>query len=300
MNVAECIRKSEAALTAAGVHFGHGTDNARDEAAWLVLRVAGEPCDGSFEDWDRAVSGDEYLEIERILQRRIAERKPLAYLLGEAYFCGLRFRVSGAVLVPRSPIAELIACGFEPWVRPGRLERVLDLCTGSGCMAVAMAYRFPGIRVDAADISPDALEVAAQNLADHGLESRIELVCSDLYSDLAGREYDLIVSNPPYVSAAEIERLPAEYRAEPATALAAGGDGLDLVLRILHEAPRYLAPGGVLICEVGASAERLQSVLPAVPFTWLEFEHGGDGVFTIDRNDLLRAGPALEQLMAAR
>ena len=249
MNVAECIRKSEAALTAAGVHFGHGTDNARDEAAWLVLRVAGEPCDGSFEDWDRAVSGDEYLEIERILQR---------------------------------------------------LERVLDLCTGSGCMAVAMAYRFPGIRVDAADISPDALEVAAQNLADHGLESRIELVCSDLYSDLAGREYDLIVSNPPYVSAAEIERLPAEYRAEPATALAAGGDGLDLVLRILHEAPRYLAPGGVLICEVGASAERLQSLLPAVPFTWLEFEHGGDGVFTIDRNDLLRAGPELEQLMAAR
>jgi ribosomal protein L3 glutamine methyltransferase len=296
MNVAECVRACEAALLASSVHFGHGTDNARDEAAWLVLHVAGEPCDGSFTNWERPLSAGEGARVDAILQRRIRERKPLAYLLGEAYFCGLRFRVSAAVLVPRSPIAELIPVGFSPWVPHGRPGRVLDLCTGSGCIAVAIAHHVPAARVEAADISRAALALAAQNVADHGLEARVELIESDLFEQLAGREYDLIVSNPPYVSAAEMARLPAEYRAEPAAGLTAGEDGLDLVLRILRESPRHLVAGGVLICEVGESAERLQSLLPEVPFTWLEFEHGGDGVFTIGRDELLRAQSALGRL----
>ena len=300
MTIADWIEQCSAVLARAGVHFGHGTDNARDEAVWLVLHVCGEPCDGSFADWGREVSAEQSLQIRELLERRTNEKRPLAYLLGEAWFCGLKFKVSEAVLVPRSPIAELIERQFAPWVKPGGLRRVLDLGTGSGCIAVAIARYLPAVEVDAADISVAALEVAASNIAMHQLDNRINLVRSDLFEDLRGRTYGLIVSNPPYVPAVSLEALPSEYQAEPATGLVAGGDGLDLVLKILRQAPGFLDEDGVLICEVGESEERLQETLRDLPFVWLEFEHGGGGVFTIGREELLQAGPEIQAVLDAR
>jgi ribosomal protein L3 glutamine methyltransferase len=300
MDIASWIGKCSGLLVTAGVHFGHGTENARDEAAWLVLHACGESCDGTFEDWGREVTEAQTDGIRALMKRRIEEGQPLAYLLGEAWFCGLRFKVSPAVLVPRSPVAELIHRGFSPWVSKGRLSRVLDLCTGSGCIAVATAHYLPGVSVDAVDISAAALEIAVENAALHGLEDRIDLVRSDLFANLTGRCYDLIVSNPPYVPAADMDSLPSEYLAEPAAGLVAGDDGLDIVLQILRQAPGFLSPSGVLICEVGESQERLQRVLEKVPFTWLEFEHGGGGVFTIGRQELAQAGPAIETVLNAR
>jgi ribosomal protein L3 glutamine methyltransferase len=233
-----------------------------------------------------------------LLERRIEERRPLAYLLGEAWFYGLRFRVDESVLVPRSPLAELIAAGFRPWLKTETIGSALDLCTGSGCIAVAMACHLPGVPIDAADISAAALAVARRNVALHGMDDRVRLVRSDLFKSLHGRRYDLIVSNPPYVPETQLPDLPAEYRREPVLALAAGQDGLALVLRILAAAPAHLADDGMLICEVGESAGRLQRRLPFAEFTWLEFEHGGGGVFTIGREALVQLAETLAQPVA--
>jgi len=204
------------------------------------------------------------------------------------WFAGLEFEVDPRVIVPRSPFAELIAAGFEPWLDPGRVHSIVDLGTGSGCIAIACALRFPEARVDAVDLSPDALSVAARNVERHVVGDRLRLYRGDMFEPLGDSVYDLIVSNPPYVSDAEMEALPQEYLHEPDMALRAGSDGLDIVRRILRDADAHLAPGGVLIVEVGDSDERLQQAYPSVPFLWLEFAHGGGGVFLLTKDDLHR------------
>jgi ribosomal protein L3 glutamine methyltransferase len=298
--VADCIEAVATTLASAGLHFGHGTDNARDEAAWLVLHVLGEPLDGSFCDWGQAVAEPQSQAIRQLAAERCASRKPLAYLTGTAFFAGLEFAVNEQVLVPRSPIAELILDGYRPWVEPERVGWILDMCTGSGCIAVASAVRLPGAQVDAADISPAALKVAALNVERHGLAGRVALFQSDLFEALPARRYDLIVANPPYVSSASMRSLPGEYLSEPGLGLESGPDGLDATLKILLDAPRFLGKDGVLICEVGESEDRLAQVLPEVPLLWLEFERGGSGVFVLSRQQLEEAGAVIATAMEIR
>ncbi len=267
--------------------YGHGTANSLDEAAWLVLAVAGLDFDDPGAP-EQLLSRAERGRIAELATRRRRERIPLAYLLGEAWFAGRRYHVDERVLVPRSPLAELIVERFAPWLRPERVQRILDLGTGSGCIACALAHAFPDARVDAVDVSPEALAVARRNVAEHGLAERVELLEGDLFAPLAGRRYDLIVSNPPYVDADAMAAMPAEYRREPAIGLAAGEDGLASVRTILHHAGAYLAPDGVLVVEVGDSQEALERARPDLPFVWLEFEHGGSGVFLLTAGDLER------------
>ena len=227
------------------------------------------------------MTGPEAERIGGLMRRRIDERIPLAYLTHEARFAGLSFFVNEDVLVPRSPIAELIEAGFEPWLDPDQVTDVLDLCTGSGCIAVACAYAFPEANVDATDISPSALEVARINVDRHDVQGRVSLIRSDVFDALPGGRYDLIVSNPPYVSQRELERLPEEFSHEPELGLEAGEDGLDVVRRILRYAEGRLRPDGILVVEVGSSAEALMASYPDVPFLWLDFERGGEGVFLL-------------------
>ncbi len=300
MNVAQCIEQVCRKLERAGVFFGHGTDNASDEAAWLVLHVIGAPLDGSFEQWDRTLTRLECTRIDQMLDARITRKVPLAYLVGTAWFAGLEFEVSEQALVPRSPLAELILEQFSPWVKPERVENVLDLCTGSGCIAIAVAVHLPWTSVTAADISPEALEIARRNVERHGLESRVNLVESDLFHSLPPCRYDLVVTNPPYVPTGSLSSLPPEYRAEPELGLVSGQDGLDACLEILRIAEQFMAPDGVLICEVGESEQALSDLLPRVPFIWLEFSSGGSGVFVLTREQLLQAGPRVEALLEKR
>lgn len=290
MNTAEdWLKHCAAQMERAGLHFGHGTDNAYDEAAWMVLHILAAPLDGSFGDWNKVLSQTQQSSLQKLLESRIKNRLPLAYLTGSARFCGLDFEVNTDVLVPRSPIAELIVNGFEPWLQlqAGRQGRVLDMCTGGACIAVAMAVYMPALTVDAVDISARALKVAQRNIDRHAVTEQVKLRQSDLFSSLDRRNYDLIVSNPPYVSADVFARLPPEYLAEPSGGLVCGEDGLDIVLKILDASPDYLKKSGCLIMEVGESAETLIDVLPDVAFLWLEFENGGDGVFLLDYDQLL-------------
>jgi len=300
LNVGKWVAQVSNELERAELHFGHGTDNATDEAAWLVLHAIGARLDGSFDDWQAGVSQEQANAIAALLKARLESRKPLAYLLGSAWFAGLEFEVNEDVLVPRSPIAELILDHFSPWLGPDDLNRMLDLCTGSGCIGIASAVHIPGLEVDAADISPAALEVAARNIHRHAVAERVRLVQSDLFEALAGKRYDLIVSNPPYVAESGKDLMPDEYQAEPGLGLYSGTDGLDLCLRILLESANYLEEGGVLICEVGESANRLAVALPQVPFLWLEFNSGGEGVFLLGKDILLQVSPAVEALIKER
>jgi ribosomal protein L3 glutamine methyltransferase len=271
----------------AEVFFGHGTDNAHDEAAWMLLHVLRQPLDGSFTHWQVVLDEAQQEELKTLLGRRISERCPLAYLTGKARFCGLDFIVTPQVLIPRSPLAELIVEKFSPWLGPERGRRVLDMCTGGGCIAIAMAVHMPECSVDAVDISLEALAVAAQNSARHAVAERVRLIHSDLFTELGETTYDLIVSNPPYVAAGVFAQLPAEYRAEPSAGLVSGKDGLDIVLKILDAAPGYLKQRGILVVEVGESAQTLQEILPQVPFFWLDFDAGGDGIFLLEYDQLI-------------
>jgi len=295
ISIQDYIRWGASRFNAAGLFFGHGTDNALDEAAHLVLASLSLAPDLPASFRECRLTDDERLTICNLFERRIQERLPAAYLTHKAWFAGLEFYVDEGVLVPRSPLAELVETGFGPWVEPESLARVLDLCTGSGCIGIAAAVHLPDADVDLADVSPAALAVAARNLAAHGLEDRVRVVESDLFSGLTGQKYDLIVANPPYVSAAELAGLPLEYQREPSLALAGGETGLDLVLRILHRAPRFLKEDGVLIMEVGMTAPALEALFPEIPFMWIEFERGGEGVFLLDRARLLAFQPLFER-----
>ena len=299
-NIEDWIRQVAAQFEQAGLFFGHGTDNALDDAAWLVLHVMGKPLDGSFEGWAEVVPQEKGMQIEQLAEQRCTSAQPLAYLLGTAFFAGLEFEVSEDVLVPRSPIAELIQEAYQPWLRSDREPRILDMCTGSGCIGIATASYMPDSHVDLSDISSAALEVARRNVQRHGLENRVHCYESDLFSGLPETHYDLIVTNPPYVPEDELKSLPREYRQEPGIGLVSGVDGLDAPLQILLDAPRFLCEYGVLVCEVGESEQRLANLLPRVPFTWLQFDHGGSGVFVLTREELLAAAPAVKEAMDVR
>ena len=275
-------------LEAAGVYCGHGTDNAWSEAEFLVLRALQLPLDLADAERDQLLPADQKESVMQLINARITTRKPAAYLLGEAWFAGLRFVVNEHVLVPRSPIAELIQERFSPWCRAGAVRRMLDIGTGSGCIAVASALAFPEATVDAIDISAEALAVAQVNAIAHGVQQRVNLIRSDLFQELGERQYDLIVANPPYVDETDFATMPAEYRHEPAAALRAGVDGLDVARRVLHVAGKHLAANGVLIMEVGNSETALVQQYPQLPFLWLEFEHGGSGVLLLTREELQR------------
>lgn len=278
---ADAIRWVEQQLGQADLYFGHGTDNALDEAAWLVGAALGISPHELEAHLDDELTSVQLITLHNLLDSRIGTRKPLAYLLKEAWFAGLKFYVDERVIVPRSLTAEFITEQFQPWIDPARVRCVLDLCTGSGCMAIALAVAFPEARVEAVDISEDALVVARINVENHNLHARVRLLRSDLFRSLSSKRYDLIVTNPPYVGHGEMETLPPEYGHEPALALTSGEDGLEAVTRILAEAASHLNPGGILVAEVGNSAELLQKKFASVPFTWLTTSTGDESVFLL-------------------
>lgn len=287
--LAQLLTAASRRLTRAHLHFGHGTDNARDEAAallWHALRLSRTP---TIAQLRRPVSAAARARLAALLQRRIRERIPAVYLTNRCWFAGFSMYVDERVLIPRSPIAELIERRFQPWIDAGRVRRILDLGTGSGCIAIACARAFPRARVDAVDVSADALEVAGINVRRHRLTARVGTLQSKYFAGLAGARYDIIVSNPPYVGEVELQGLPAEYRHEPRLALAAGKDGLDAVRIILRDAAAHLRSGGILVVEVGNSQRALERAFPRLPFTWLAFQRGGGGVFVLTREQLPRA-----------
>jgi len=287
------VRWGASVMTEHKVFFGHGTDNAFDDALELVLGVLHLDHSLPSDYLDARVTSGEQDRLLKAFEKRIEDRIPTAYLTGRAYFYGLEFIVDENVLIPRSPIAELINDQFEPWLGGVEVNRAMDLCTGSGCIGIAMAEAFPDAEVDLLDISPSALDIAQQNIDKHHLSDRVSAIQSDVFSGLSGERYELIVSNPPYVSSQEMEELPAEYLAEPELALEAGDDGMDIVSQILLQAPNYLTDDGLLVVEVGASADLLMERYPNVPFMWIDFEFGGDGVFAITAEQLVEYRDAL-------
>ena len=285
--IRDFIRWGVSEFNAAKLYFGHGTDNAWDEAEHLVLHAIHLTPPLADEWLSARLTATEREQIFNYLQRRINERIPAAYITGRTWFAGLPFIVDERVLVPRSPIAELIQKQFQPWLANEPMH-ILDLCTGSGCIGIACAYAFPDAQVQLSDISYDALAVAEENIQQHHLEDRVFAIQSDLFANLAGQQFDLIVSNPPYVDAEDLADMPDEYRAEPEIGLGSGEDGLDFTRRLLQEACDYLTEDGVLIVEVGNSWVALEEAYPELPFTWIEFERGGHGVFMLRKADLLQ------------
>lgn len=281
-SIRDLVRWAASRFQQAGLAFGHGTDNAFDEALVLVTHALHLPLQFPQQYLAAHVTARERDEVMALIRERIETRKPAAYLTREAWFAGLPFYVDERVLIPRSPLAEWIERGFQPWLQPDSVQRVLDLCTGSGCIAIACARAFEQAHVDAADISDDALAVAQANVERYELQDWVRLVKSDLFAGLGGARYQLIISNPPYVSAEEMAALPEEYRHEPTLGLAAGSAGLDVVIRILAQAGQHLEPDGILVVEVGNSQVALAEAFPEVPFLWLDFERGGHGVFLLD------------------
>lgn len=283
--VRDKIYESAQQFEQAGLYFGHGTENALDEAGYLVFYALDWSPEYTDEKLLKEITVEEEEKIQALLDKRLSSRKPACYLTNEAWFAGLSFYVDESVLVPRSPIAELIEEQFQPWIDPDKVNAILDLCTGSGCIAIACASVFPEANVVASDISEAALKVAEKNRQQHQLEDRLTLLHSDLFSGIEGK-FDIIVSNPPYVDAEDMANLPDEYHAEPELGLAAGKDGLDLVIPMLRDALEHLNPGGIVVIEVGNSEQALAELFPAVDFMWLDFEFGGQGVFLLEQSQL--------------
>jgi ribosomal protein L3 glutamine methyltransferase len=279
--IRDLVRWGMSQFNKAGLSFTHGMPNALDEAVYLCLSTLHLPPDLGEDYFDCRLTHDEKRSVLENYRERLNKRKPAAYITQEAWFAGLSFYVDERVLIPRSPIAELIQQQFYPWIDADQVGHILDLCTGSGCIAIACAYAFDQAEVVASDISADALDVAAINRSNHGLEHRLQLVESDLFNNIPRQPFDIIVSNPPYVSEREMAELDREFSYEPGRGLAAGETGMDIVVPILQQAGRYLSDGGILVVEVGYSMQALIDLLPDVPFTWLEFAHGGEGVFLL-------------------
>lgn len=284
--IGDFIRWGASEFNKAELFFGHGTDNAIDDAAVLVLHTLNLPHEIPDILWHSRLTSSEKQQIYNILQRRIKEAIPTPYLTNEAWFSNLRFYVDSRVLIPRSPIAELIEQSFEPWVEADQVNYMLDLCTGSGCIAIASAVlAFPNAKIDAVDISADALDVAKKNIEAYGLTEQVDAIQSDLFSNLNDKKYDLIVCNPPYVDAEELATMPKEYHHEPRLGLEAGDNGLLFVEQILRQAAKYLTPDGILIVEVGLSQKYLME--HELPFMWLDFQRGGEGVFLLTAKQLI-------------
>lgn len=299
-SIIDFIRFGATRFGQAGLSFGHSYDNALDEATQLVLHALHLPHDLSPAYGAARLTAAERDLVLSLFERRIRERIPACYITGEAWFAGLSFKTDPRALVPRSPIAELIESGFEPWLGGRPVQRALDLCTGSGCIGIATAVHNPDWQVDLVDISEDALDLARENIARFEVGDRVRAIRSDLFAGLAGERYDLIVSNPPYVTHAEVDALPAEYAHEPELGLRAGDDGLDLALKILRDAPQHLTENGLLIVEVGESERALVRLLPEVPFAWVEFKVGQMGVFVVERGDLVAHAATIKALADAR
>ena len=290
----DLLRWGISRMNEAGLYFGHGTDNARDDAVMLVTHGMNLPWDIEHSWQSSRLTRSERKRVIELFARRINERMPTPYLTGEAWFYGLPFYVDERVLIPRSPIAEIIAAGFQPWLGNKSVHRIMDLCTGSGCIGIACALEFPQAHVELLDISYEALALAEENILRHQLSDRVMALQSDLFTAADGK-YDVIVSNPPYVDADDMSCLPEEFHNEPELALAAGEDGLDLVRIMLAQAREYLADDGVLIVEVGNSWPALEKAYPEVPFMWQEFEQGGHGVFILTADQLDECDAALAQ-----
>ncbi|GAO35689.1 N5-glutamine S-adenosyl-L-methionine-dependent methyltransferase [Sulfuricella sp. T08] len=285
--VRDLLRFAVSRFNQANLFFGHGTTNAFDEAAYLILHTLHLPLDRLEPFLDARLLPEEVDAVVEILRRRVEERLPAAYLTHEAWLGDLSFYVDERVIVPRSFIAELLREQLQPWVEdPEAITSGLDMCTGSGCLAILMALTFPNALIDAVDLSTDALDVARRNVADYGLGDQLSLIQSDLFTALEGQRYDLIVSNPPYVNAPSMQTLPEEYRREPVGALASGEDGLEHVRTILREAPKHLNKGGLLVVEIGHNRDALEEAFPELPFTWLETSAGDEHVFLLTREQL--------------
>lgn len=297
--IIDLIRYGASRFNASDLTFGHSYDNALDEATHLVLHTLHLPPDLGPAYGQARVTTPEKVEILALFQRRIDERVPVAYLTGEAWFAGLNFKSDTRALVPRSPIAELIESGFEPWLGGREVRRALDLCTGSGCIAIAMGHYHPDWHVDGVDLSDDALALANENKVRLRADN-VRFSKSDLFAGLSGEHYQLIVTNPPYVTNAETDALPQEYSYEPEMGLRAGDDGLDLVLKILRDAPLHLSQDGLLICEVGESEQALVNLLPDVEFAWIEFKVGQMGIFAVECAELIVHHPRIRELANAR
>jgi ribosomal protein L3 glutamine methyltransferase len=287
LTVRDWLRWAVSRFEEAQLFYGHGTDNVYDEAVWLILATLKLPRDRLEPFLDARLTRSERLAVLNVLQQRTARRLPTAYLTQEAWLGPFRFYVDERVIVPRSYFAELLENGFSPWIDDVTdVTTALDLCTGSGCLAIIMAHVFPHARIDAIDLSSDALSIAQRNIADYGLDDQIEAIESDLFAAVPERRYDLIISNPPYVTAEAMAALPPEYRHEPVLALAAGADGLDVVRRILAAAPDHLEPGGVLAIEVGHNRDIVDAAFPDLPLTWVDTESAEAKVFLVRREDL--------------
>lgn len=286
--IRDWLRFTVSRFEEAGIFFGHGTDNAYDEAAWLVMGALHLPLDTLDNFLDATITESERRHLAHLIERRITERVPTAYLLREAWLRGYKFYVDERVIVPRSFIAELLDDGLSPWIEfPEMVESVADICTGSGCLGILLADTFPNAEVDVVDISSDAIAVCNINIANYGLQDRVHAVQSDMFKDLQGRRYDLIISNPPYVDAPSMAQLPQEYRTEPQIALGSGEAGLDHTRTLLREAANHLNDGGILVVEIGHNRDALLEAYPYLPFTWLEVESGNQFVFLLTKEQLV-------------